>query len=141
MSSAPHSVLHAVTVEMIGPRTSVPVAAELRYDHLDPYAVTVAFLLGGREVTWVFGRELLMTGVHEPAGEGDVALFPSVGHDGRAVVVLELRAAEGQALVEVPARDVLRFLARTTRSVWPGTESEHVSVDDAIASILVESAG
>ena len=142
MPSAPLGVIHPVTLELIGPRVSVPVEAELRYDLSDPYAVTVAFLQEGEELTWLFARDLLMAGLHEPTGDGDVMLAPSIDPEGRAVVVLELRSPDGVALVEAPSHDVLRFLARTTRAVWPGTESRHLRVDDAIASILVaDSAG
>jgi hypothetical protein len=48
-----------------------------------------------------------------------------------------LRSPAGQTLMKVPARDVMGFLARSTRSVWPGTEGDHLSADKAIAAILV----
>ena len=90
-----------------------------------------------RAVTWVFGRELLMRGLHEQTGDGDVQVFPSVGADGHAVVLLELGSPAGHALVQAPTRDVLSFLACTTRLVWPGEESDHLCVDDAITALLV----
>jgi hypothetical protein len=138
MPAAP-DVVTPVLLDLIGPEGSEPVEAELRYDALDPYAVSMAFLQDGQEVVWVFGRGLLMQGLHEPAGEGDVQVFPSVGADGRAVVLLELRSRTGHALVQTPTREVLRFLARTTRAVWPGEETDHLGVDDAITALLVGS--
>ena len=126
-----------VILEMVGPQGSAPAEAELRYDPLDPYAVAVAFLLGGKEVVWMFGRDLLMRGLAEPVGHGDVQVFPSLDPEGRAELGLVLRSPAGQALLKAPVREVLDFLARTTRAVWPGTESEHLSADDAIAAILV----
>lgn len=137
MSTTPETVTRPIVLELIGPHGASPVEGELRYHSFDPYAVSVVFLMGGHEVVWQFGRDLLMRGVHEPAGDGDVQVFPSLNSDGRAVVVLELTAPSGQALVEAPSREVLRFLACTTRSVWPGTEGDHLSVDDTIAAILV----
>jgi hypothetical protein len=53
------------------------------------------------------------------------------------VVALELSSPSGRALVLARTRDVLDFLARTTLAVWPGTESEHLRVEDTIASLLV----
>jgi hypothetical protein len=138
LNAAPrHVVTRQVVLEVIGPHGVVPAEAELRYDPLDPYAVAVAFRASESEITWVFGRDLLMRGLSEPVGEGDVRVAPSLDPDGRAVVVLMLRAPSGDAVVELAARDVLGFLARSTRAVWPGTESDYVSADAAIASILV----
>jgi hypothetical protein len=141
VNALPPAVIHPVTVDLIGPHGVAPVESEMQYDPLDPYAVTVVFHRVGHDVEWVFGRDLLIRGLHEPSGEGDVHLFPSVGPDGRAVVVLELRSPDGTALVEAPSRDVMGFLARTTHVVWPGTEAEYLALDAAIESILVESAG
>lgn len=137
MNPASLDVRRQVVLELIGPHGSNLTEAELRYDTTDPYAVAVAFATGGAEVVWVFARDLLIRGAHQPVGEGDVQVFPSIDPAGRAVVMLGLRSPAGEALAQVPSRDVLEFLAYTTRSVWPGTESEYVSTDDAIAAILV----
>lgn len=137
MNTAPHVVIRQVVAELIGPHGEVSLDAELRYDSMDPYAAVVAFLTGDSEVEWVFGRELLIRGLYEPAGEGDVNVSPSLDADGRAMVVFLLRSPSGNAVVRIPARDVLGFLARSTVAVWPGTEGDHVSPDAAIESILV----
>ena len=137
MNTSPHVITRQVVLEMVGASDLTPVEATLRYDPLDPYAVAVAFLVGGREVVWTFGRDLLMRGLSQPAGYGDVHVFPSLDAEGRAEIGLVLRSPAGQALVKASVADVLEFLARTTRAVWPGTEGEHVSADDTIAAILV----
>lgn len=137
MHPAPYAVIHPLTVELTGPDGPTPAAAELRYHLSDPYAVALAFFTGGTEVVWMFGRDLLMRGVFEPEGDGDVQVFPSLESDGRAVVLLTLRSPEGEALVKLRTKDVLGFLARSTRAVWPGREGEHVNTDAAIASLLV----
>lgn len=137
MNAVPNAVVHRLVVELSGPQGSTEAGAELRYDPSDPYAVQVVFLTDSGRVVWVFARDLLLRGISEPVGEGDVQVFPSVDPDGRGAVLLALRSPSGQALVRAQARDVVDFLARTTRLVWPGTESEHVSADDAIASLLV----
>lgn len=137
MPSTPPVVRRAV-VELVGPSEPVPVETELRYHPDDPYAVAVAFQMGDTEVSWVFARDLLIRGAAEPVGEGDVQVLPSVDQEGRALVVLVLRSPSGSAVVRLAARDVLGFLADTTRAVWPGTESERLSADDLIAALLVD---
>ncbi|MGZ8737285.1 MAG: SsgA family sporulation/cell division regulator [Nocardioides sp.] len=137
MSAAPHVISSRVDIGLVGPHGATPVEAELRYDPADPYAVSITFLVRGSEVVWVFGRDLLLHGVTEPVGDGDVQVLPSIDADGRAQVLVSLTAPSGQALVEVRARDVHDFLALTAQAVWPGTEGDRLSADDAIAAILV----
>jgi hypothetical protein len=138
MSTPSFQIRHRLAVDLIGPLGAAPLVAELRYDAGDPYAVAMAFHRDAQEVVWLFGRDLLLRGVSEPVGDGDVKVFPSVAPDGRALDVLELSAPAGQALVEARTRDVLEFLAATARVVWPGTEREHqVGTDEAIAAMLV----
>lgn len=138
MSTAHPMIRHRLVLELVGPDGTTPMVAELRYDPSDPYAVEMAFLKGGVEVVWVFARDLLIRGLSEPVGHGDVQVFPSIDDDGRAVVEIALRAPTGEALVEGRVRDVLEFLAQTLRAVWPGTERDHhVGTDAAIAAILV----
>jgi hypothetical protein len=137
MSAAPHVISARLDVGLVGPHGVTPVEAELRYDTADPYAVAIVFMALGREVVWVFGRDLLLHGVSEPVGDGDVQVLPSIDADGRAQVLISLTAPTGQALVEARSRDVHDFLALTAQAVWPGTEGDRLSADDAIAAILV----
>ena len=52
---------------------SLPVTADITFDHADPYAVRVAFHTGGSDIVeWTFARALLTDGVTRPVGEGDV---------------------------------------------------------------------
>lgn len=137
MNAARHVIIRQVDVELTGPEGPVPAEAELRYDPTDPYAVALAFPLADREVTWLFARDLLIRGVTEPVGDGDVRVMPSLDQDGRAAVAVLLRSPAGEAFVQLVARDVIRFVARTTKAVWPGNESEFISADAAIEAILV----
>lgn len=138
MEANPRSISRHVILELFSSAGSALVEAELRYDADDPYAVAVAFQLDGSELVWVFGRDLMLRGVAEPAGDGDVQIFPSLDDDGRLVVVLQLSSPSGLALVEAKARDVIDFLASTRVAVWPGTESNYLRLDDAIAALLVD---
>lgn len=137
LSHAPQEISNHLVLEMVGPVGPTPIEAELRYSPTDPYAVAVVFHQGGTEVEWFFGRDLLMRGVSEPAGAGDVQVFPTLDAEGRALVGLMLHAPGGRALIHAPSKDVLEFLARTTLVVWPGTESDYISADDTIAALLV----
>jgi hypothetical protein len=137
MDPARTSVTRALVVELIGPDGSTAVDAELRYTRQDPYAVELAFSVAGSQVTWLFSRDLLIRGVHQPIGDGDVHLFPCLDPAGHAAVVLELVSPDGVALVEARSRDLVEFLALSTQVVWPGTEGEHVGLDETIAAILV----
>ncbi|QNN51596.1 SsgA family sporulation/cell division regulator [Nocardioides mesophilus] len=138
MNTAPHVVVQPLALELLGSQPPAVAEAELRYDRDDPYAVTLVFLEAGNDVVWLFGRDLLLQGVSEPAGEGDVHVFPSVDAEGRAVIMLSLSSPDGQALMKAPAADVLDFLARATHEVWPGTEHHLVSTDAVIAALLVD---
>lgn len=138
MEATPGTISRHVILELFSPSGSAPIEAELRYAPDDPYAVAVAFQLQGSELVWVFGRDLLMRGVAEPAGDGDVQVFPSLDAEGRLVIVLQLSSPTGWALVEAKARDVLDFLATTRVAVWPGTEADHLRVDDTIEALFVE---
>jgi hypothetical protein len=113
----------------------LPLAVELQYDSLDPYAVTVAFLTSP-PVLWTFGREVLARGLHEPAGAGDVRVSPCHDSSGTPAVSVRVRSSDGVALLRASQEDVRDFLLRTSAVVEPGTESEHLDVDAVIAAIL-----
>jgi len=119
--------------------SSLPVRASLRYDTADPYAVHAAFHTGTADaVEWVFARELLTAGLHRPAGIGDVQLWPCRSH-GLDVVCIALNSEEGKALLHAPARVLEGFLERTTAAVPPGTEHDHLCLDEELSRLLAES--
>lgn len=64
--------------------------AALVYDPADPFAVTLAFRTDTQQVTWTFGRDLLIEGLYEPTGDGDMHIWPYPSSVGCAVVILEL---------------------------------------------------
>ncbi|OKJ93532.1 regulator [Streptomyces sp. CB03234] len=112
------------------------VSATLRYDREDPFAVRMAFparaTLEGVEVSWEFSRELLATGVEEPAGLGDVRVRP-FGYD-RTVV--EFHAPEGVAMVHVRTSEVRRFLRRAQHLVPAGCEHRFLDLDQDLTELL-----
>lgn len=116
--------------------TATPLEAELRFDANDPYAVTTVFRTGHSEVCWTFGRDLLAEGLYEPAGDGDVHVWPCLDNQGHAVVIIELCSPDGEALVQARSGDLRSFVDRINRAVKPGTESEMLDVDAAITAIF-----
>ncbi|WP_235547943.1 MULTISPECIES: SsgA family sporulation/cell division regulator [unclassified Nocardioides] len=102
---------------------SIDLPAVLGYDPADPWAVEVVFGKPTETVRWLIGRDLLLQGMTEPAGEGDVQLSPSIDEYGRACVVLELRSPHGRLVTQLATRDLGAFLGRTLAVVPEGTES------------------
>ncbi|MFJ9180235.1 SsgA family sporulation/cell division regulator [Streptomyces sp. NPDC102360] len=121
---------------VLSPERSIPVPARLTYRTDDPYAVHVTFHIGSHHpVNWTFARELLVEGVFRPCGHGDVRVWPTKV-DGRSVVLVALSSPDGDALLEMPAAQVSAWLERTLRAVPPGTETDQLGIDDALAELL-----
>jgi hypothetical protein len=120
---------------------TVDLPAEFGYDPSDPWAVMITFHgASGRStepVRWAVGRDLLLRGLTDPAGEGDVLLFPSVDENGRAAVVMELCSPDGRLVTQLQSSDLYRFLSRTLMAVPVGTES--IDLDELVASLVSDS--
>ena len=141
MNTAALTVKQPLTLELIDPTGQVtPMQAELHYDPRDPYAVTTVFMTGSSQVRWTFGRDLLVDGLYEPCGDGDVHVWPCLDSDGHAVVIIELCSPDGEALVQARTGDLSSFVDRMTSTVVPGSESDHVDVDAALAAIFAADA-
>jgi hypothetical protein len=135
----PSTVEVETSLRLVTPdATALPVRASLRYDPDDPYAVHVLFhaeSAGGDPVSWFFARDLVVTGLDEPAGMGDVRVWPWASARGD-FVALALSSPDGDALFEVPRGVLARFLRRTFMAVARGRESEHLDVDAAVNRLL-----
>lgn len=131
-----HSVTRATIV--FGLRTfgarPLPVQVDLEYDPLDPYAVTTEYHTGTGTVRWMFGRDLLADGLLTPVGDGDVRVGPA-SHP--ALVLFELNAPDGSAVLEAPAHQLAEFLNRTYEVVRPGQESERFDFDEELAKLAL----
>ncbi|MEU6393557.1 SsgA family sporulation/cell division regulator [Streptomyces sp. NPDC046939] len=134
MSTLIEQAVEARIVAAAPRMASIP--ATLGYDVRDPFAVRMSFpaaaTLEGVDVCWTFARDLLATGVREPAGLGDVRVRP-YGYDR---TVLEFHAMEGTAIVHIRTGELERFLASTRALVPVGEESLHVDVDSDLAELL-----
>ena len=114
---------------------AVPVDAVLGYDSADPFAVSVTFRVSAEEqVRWVFARDLLVDGLDNPSGQGDVMIWPdAIDPD---VIVLSLTTPQGHALFKA-RRWILRdFVEQSLATVPPGTESAHMDWDDTLTTLL-----
>ena len=109
---------------------------ELAYDINDPYAVTLRVDARSGPVIWTFSRDLLAEGLYEPIGDGDVQVWPCLSTEAQAVVIIELHAPSGEALLQTPSRAVQRFVADIYRAVPTGTESGHLGLDALVEQLL-----
>ena len=134
---APTTVTREMSVQLVAPgdgQVCLPVV--LHYDVADPYAVQATFRTGqGEGVSWVFARELLTMGVHRPAGDGDVRVWPSWSA-GSEVIFIGLTSPDGEALLQAPTRELVDFLSRTYAVCPQGQEERHLDVDAAIQALL-----
>ncbi|MBW1604425.1 SsgA family sporulation/cell division regulator [Streptomyces sp. JJ66] len=136
MPSTPITIEHTVRARLLSSPDAEQVPATLHYDSSDPLALAVTFpaeaALEGSEVTWVFGRDLLAAALRGPAGEGDVRFWSD--HPGRTL--LELRAPQGTAVVELGTRELDRFLAATYAFVPTTDELTRLNLDHTITALL-----
>jgi hypothetical protein len=126
-----------MTVECMDDRgTRHQLDVVLGYRRSDPYAVTMTFLTGAGDLTWTFGRDLLVHGINMPTGQGDVHVAPSIGVDGRSIVHIELTSPDGHLVLQAKVEDVAEFLGRSDSVVPVGGENLEVDVDLLIAQLL-----
>jgi hypothetical protein len=102
---------------------SFELPASFSFDPSDPWAVWITFRGPNDDVRWAMGRELLLQGMTDPAGEGDVQLWPSIDENGRAAVVMELHSPDGRLVTQLLTNELYRFLTRTLAAVPLGTET------------------
>ena len=79
--------------------------ASFGYCSSDPYAVWLTFYLPGGDVSWAVARSLLVRGLTDPAGDGDIRLWPSLDEQGRAMVVFDFHSPSGRLLTQARRMD------------------------------------
>ena len=114
-------------------------SGDLCYRSTDPYAVCITFRVDDDTLDWVFARTLLIGGLLEPVGAGDVEISPS-RHNGVDTVQITLKAHHVYAVLEAPTRMIAAFLKRTCRAVPLGTVHRHLDLDQ-LACRLVQDHG
>jgi hypothetical protein len=133
-----------ITLQLVGPQSWTEVPALLCYDASDPFAVRIAFGDVGDQngtpdpddggIAWLVSRELLRSGLHGPAGDGDIRLWPA--HASTDVMFLHLRAPSGEALFELSRATVAAFLRQTEALVPAGMESALLDLDVELQVLL-----
>ena len=117
----------------------VELDGDLVFDPADPYAVHLEVgRSDGQAVTWTFARELLAEGIYDPCGNGDVVVWPCLGTQGEAVVIIELRSPNGMAMLQTPSRAVQRFMTQTYAAVPEGSESAQINLDHLVDHLLTD---
>lgn len=120
------------------PNQQVLIPVALRYGRTDPLAVHIDFpsLVSpdDRDMTWTFARELLAQGLYQPAGIGDVYIWPC----GPAYTIMEFRGAEGRAVAKFDTSVLRRFLLRSYALVDRGSEDVEPALDRGLAALLGE---
>ena len=110
--------------------------AVFSYDPGDPFAMTVVLRAVPRDVRWTFARDLLIDGMFEPAGEGDVTVFPCLDLNGSTVTVLELRSPGGTFMAQAPQRELAGFARAMSDTVPLGAESMMLDMDQLISQLM-----
>ncbi|MER6120662.1 SsgA family sporulation/cell division regulator [Streptomyces sp. NPDC001743] len=121
-------ITHWVTHEL-----ALDLDCEFTYDTSDPLAVTL--VLGAdseRSVRWIFCRQLLADGLTARVGEGEVVLWPLLDGEGEPATFCARVGGARTALLEIPARPVGQWLARTYAMVPRGTELDGVDWDELV---------
>jgi hypothetical protein len=112
----------------------IPVSTRWTYRADEPFAITVAFATErGRWVEWIFARDLLIAGLDDPSGEGDLRVAPHPADD--EVLLLEIRSPSGSAMFELDRADTEDFVTHTLELVPAGTESTHFDIDRLLAEL------
>lgn len=141
MNTAKGALRQTLQLELIDATgTATPMQADLQYEPRDPYAVTAVFMTAAGNVRWTFGRDLLIGGIYEPIGDGDVHVWPCLDSDGRSVVIIELCSPDGEALVQARTGELTAFVKRMTALVAPGAESDLMDLDSTIEAIFAAEA-
>jgi hypothetical protein len=117
-----------------------PVVTRWSYTAADPFAVSLAVRTRHDQwVEWLVSRDLVVVGLEEDAGLGDIRLSPQVvqGYD---IVEIEISSTDGRAVLEVD-RDLLRhFIETTTELVALGDESAWTDLDGELARLTADAA-
>lgn len=106
------------------------------YSRDEPFAATITFMTPEGDLPWTFSRELLLQGLTDPTGQGDVHVCPSIDDHGRAVVIIELSSPDGHLVTQVRSDDLYEFVNETLSVVPEGEESHYLDLDATITQLL-----
>ncbi|HEY1971383.1 MAG TPA: SsgA family sporulation/cell division regulator [Pseudonocardia sp.] len=118
-----------------------PLLTRWSYRSDDPFAVMMSIARpSGRWIDWLMARDLIIEGLDQPAGIGDVQLTPF--SDGEFdVLEVKIGDDEGFASLEFDRDLVERFLDASYDIVPVGAESTVIDVEAEIEKITDSCAG
>ena len=114
---------------------SAAMPCTLHYGVADPFAVSATFHSNAGDVTWVFGRELLVDGLEGPAGSGDIVIEPIVYGTIRRVR-LQLASPSGEAVMLSPRLALEEFVSATEALLPSGQEWMYLNFDAGLEELL-----
>jgi Streptomyces sporulation and cell division protein, SsgA len=130
-----HTVTTPLTLAISAATGEAELAAELRYNPRDPFAVSLAIGVEfGEPVIWVFGRDLLANGVREVSGEGDITVEPATDSENHQIRIT--LATDCLATMLAPRDTVVEFLVDSFTAVPSGCELDSIDIDAEIATLL-----
>lgn len=136
MLDTPQTITSPVTLLVTAANGEAEIAAELRYEPSDPFAVSLVIGTGHADpVTWVFARELLHDGLTAPTGRGDITIEPAGRRLGERVLRITL-ATDCLATMLMSADAATEFLMASFALVPTGCELEHIDIDAEINALL-----
>jgi hypothetical protein len=131
------SPLRLVVRLRLSPTATIPIGAVFRYAAHRPLTVRADFSVPtGAVVTWHISRDLLLSGMREPSGEGDVRVWPPRTAGSGNGVLIAFRTPQASALVEAPHDGLRAWLHATTACLPLGAETERTDWDAAFAHVL-----
>ncbi len=129
-----HNVIATELTLATGAAQELAIAGTLSFNAADPFAISLRMTYGDQEVVWTFARDLLVNGLYEPTGDGDVHVWPCLSTEGSAVVIIELSSPNGEILLQAPSKTVTTFLDEVQRVSPAG--SEQLDLDGLISQLL-----
>ncbi|WP_134741613.1 SsgA family sporulation/cell division regulator [Nocardioides sp. 503] len=134
------AVSQDITLRCLDDRgVDVVFVASFGYRSEDPYAVWLTFHIPGGDVSWAVARSLVVQGLTEPSGDGDIRLRPAIDDEGRAVVVFDFHSPSGRLLTQARTSELHTFLAQTRAAVPFGEEAGLMDLDGLVADLLTGS--
>ncbi|GAA4839097.1 SsgA family sporulation/cell division regulator [Kitasatospora terrestris] len=123
---------------VVGEDQFINLPVRFAYRRAAPFAVVLEFPDSGEAVgAWEFSRDLLWEGLHEPAGLGDVRIFPPCHCQARRRLRIMLVGREGTALLEVSAEPLRSWLREESFALVPrGAESGLIDWDAELGRLV-----
>ncbi|MDQ0988701.1 SsgA family sporulation/cell division regulator [Streptomyces sp. V2I9] len=115
----------------------IPVLIELHYEREDPLAVEFTFHgPTGTLARWSFSRDLLLAGLNDLVGQGEVMIWPSTENPTDSTLFLRLGLQERHALLAVHRAPVHNWLTSTLTAVPIGHEMAGIDWDEEERQLL-----